>query len=129
MSPTVKNRKRALLLGSLALAGVLCIYYIFDPAEAGWMPRCLFLTLTGWECPGCGSQRMLHSILHLDLEGAWRANPFFLCALPPLVVMGWVELFRERYPRLHSRVNSTLSVMVWSILLIGWTLFRNLFAA
>ena len=36
---------------------VMCfIFYTLDPSECRVFPRCPFLTLTGWECPGCGNR-------------------------------------------------------------------------
>src|SRR5690606_2629375 len=50
------------------LAGVLAVvgfYGLVDPAT-GILPSCPFYTLTHWYCPGCGSQRALHALLHGD---------------------------------------------------------------
>ena len=41
-------------------------------------PKCLFFSLTGLQCPGCGSQRALHSLLHLDLVAALRYNAYMV---------------------------------------------------
>lgn len=46
-----------------------------NPTQPGnVLPHCPFKTLTGWDCPGCGSTRMLYAILHCDLAGASVAS-------------------------------------------------------
>ena len=53
--------RRSLII-ILAVAALLVfgfIYYALDPSQSGVFPRCTFLTLTGYKCPGCGSQRSM----------------------------------------------------------------------
>src|SRR5262249_54250436 len=71
-------------LGSgVALAWVL---YRFDPARSGFYPRCLFHEWTGLSCPGCGSLRALHQLLHGRVAAAFALNPLLIAALPWLGV-------------------------------------------
>lgn len=108
----------------VVLIGVL--YFIFDPADSALAPKCIFHSLTGWDCPGCGSQRMLHALLHGDLRGAWHANAFLLCASPLLALMIFSALFRTRLPRLYNILNSVPSIIIVSASLTAWTILRNL---
>lgn len=61
--------------------GVL-ILIAFSPSKAGWFPPCPFHSLTGLYCPGCGSLRALHLLLHGQIAGAFRMNPLLLFSLP-----------------------------------------------
>jgi hypothetical protein len=63
--------RRSALIAGIA-AGI--VLYFFDPATTAWFPVCPFRALTGWNCPGCGSLRALHALLHLDIGSALRAN-------------------------------------------------------
>lgn len=110
----------------LAVVAGAALYFIFDPADSALAPKCMFHAITGWDCAGCGSQRMLHALLHGDLAGAWRANPFLLCVLPLVAVMGWAAMFRERCPRLYLRVNSVPVIAGTGIGILLWTVIRNL---
>lgn len=67
-----------MLLIAVAAAGVLV--YLFDPARYALFPKCPVYTLTGYYCPGCGSQRALHHLLHLDLQGTIAHNLLFIPA-------------------------------------------------
>ena len=57
----------------------------FDPATSGAFPPCPLLYLTGWYCPGCGSLRALHQLLHGNLAAAWALNPLTVVLLPFIV--------------------------------------------
>ena len=43
---------------------------------------CIFSGLTGFYCAGCGTGRMLHSLLQLDFVSAFAYNPFMMVFLP-----------------------------------------------
>ena len=67
--------------GALLAAGLLGVYFFLDP-EQHFFPKCPFLWLSGWKCPGCGSQRAVHHLLHGDVTEALRVNFLFVLALP-----------------------------------------------
>lgn len=69
--------KLGLLLG---IIGVAVLFFVLDPNKHELFPRCLFHSLTGAHCPGCGSQRALHSLLHFDIVGVVSYNFLFLPA-------------------------------------------------
>lgn len=98
--------KTALIVGGAtaalcALALLIFYYYSHDPASAP-SPKCMFKALTGWDCPGCGSQRALHAVLHGDFKAAWSFNPFVFFATPAAIFYIIVEGSRRRWPRLHA---------------------------
>ncbi len=115
------------LLLLIVTAGVLAwAYYRFDPIEAGWMPRCIWKVATGTDCPGCGSQRMAHAIMHGDLEGAWHANAYALCTLPVILFLIVLEFSRDRYPKLYARVHHKAVILTLAFTVIAWWILRNL---
>lgn len=98
-------QQRAPLLGLLALlAGAFAMLYFFNPAASSVFPPCPLRYLTGWYCPGCGSLRALHQLLHGNLRAAWALNPLTVLLLPFLTygTASYVSLqLRGRYlPRL-----------------------------
>lgn len=90
------------------------------------MPKCPWYALTGWKCPGCGSQRMIHALLHGDLAAAWTHNAFLLCSLPLIAALGVIEADRRRWPRLYARLFRLPLYIAILLLLLAWTLLRNL---
>jgi hypothetical protein len=71
-----------LVTGVLALGGL--VFYLADPAASKLFWNCPFHWLTGWYCPGCGTQRALHALLHGRFKEA-----IFLNALGVFVVLPW----------------------------------------
>ncbi len=69
---------------SIAAAGAAALAALFflDPARGGIFPPCPFRALTGYLCPGCGTLRALHQLLHGHVTTALRLNPLSVSALP-----------------------------------------------
>lgn len=111
---------------AVALLTVAVLYFIFDPAESAWAPKCAFRSLTGWECPGCGAQRMLHHLLHGEFAAAWEANPFLICMIPVLCAMVLAAAERTRWPRFYMYMNSLPVIIGVCVLLVGWSVLRNI---
>ncbi len=121
------KRRNAYILVGVAVAAVCAVYFAVDPAASRFVPKCLFHELTGWQCPGCGSQRMLHALLHGDIVAAWHHNAVLLLLLPLLAPLLWLELNRTRHPRLYMRVHSVSVALTAVSLLVAWWIFRNIF--
>ena len=74
--PSLRNRKGSVLpvvisvAAAIVLTAAIFLYSEFDPAGSVFWPKCPFHLLTGLECPGCGSQRAVHSLLNGDLLSA-----------------------------------------------------------
>ena len=83
-------------VAAVALAGAWVVY-TFAPASYGFYPRCPFHLLTGLQCPGCGSTRALHQLLHGNVGAAFRLNPM-LFALIPLALFSAPSFLRGRTP-------------------------------
>ena len=79
------NRPLTVALIWLSLAAGTIYLFIFEPGKSGLFLRCPFRALTGFLCPGCGSTRGLHHLLHGDVVGAFQMNPLFVLALPFLL--------------------------------------------
>ena len=80
-------------IGALLAVALLGIYFLLDP-EQHFFPKCPFLWLTGWKCPGCGSQRAVHQLLHGNIPEALQLNFLFVVALP-YVLLGLTLEYTE----------------------------------
>src|SRR6266446_10007644 len=67
-----------------AILGSAVILFLFNPAQSGFYPVCLFHQSTGLLCPGCGSLRALHQLLHGHLVAAVHLNALLVLSLPPV---------------------------------------------
>lgn len=75
-----------------AVIGVFCIaaavaLYVWNPAKHAAFPPCPFHYLTGLYCPGCGSLRALHGLLHGRLVEAISLNPLMVLSIPVVGIM------------------------------------------
>ena len=75
----------ALAASCAALAAGARYLYLFDPARGGGYVPCPFRLLTALECPGCGTLRGLHQLLHGHPWAAFKLNPLVVVLLPALV--------------------------------------------
>ncbi len=64
----------AVVLVTLAAAAA---GYAAVAVRRGWGLPCLFRTLTGWLCPGCGMTHAAVALLRLDFRGAFACNALF----------------------------------------------------
>lgn len=110
---------------AIALFFVLAYYYSHDPAEGG-APQCLFRRLTGLDCPGCGSQRALHALLHGEIGKAWRFNPFVFFAVPVIVFYTYAEAVRRRRPKLYAAAVNPYLLSALLLAVLVFTVVRNL---
>ena len=75
--------RRTLALVALgAFGAVLAVLVVVDPRTAWFAPRCPFRFVTGLFCPGCGTGRALHALVHGDLAAAARLNVLAVAAIP-----------------------------------------------
>jgi hypothetical protein len=73
-------------LERIAIAGGLTalstILFAFNPAVSVFYPPCPFHFLTGFYCPGCGTLRALHQLLHGNLLAAMKLNVLTVILVP-----------------------------------------------
>lgn len=109
----------------IAIVVAVAFYAIHDPAADGMAPRCLFRTLTGWDCPGCGFQRALHAALHGDIASAWHYNPFVFFALPLALLYGLVEYMPGRFRSLRRLLLNPFALAAVAASIAAWWILRN----
>lgn len=111
---------RRAALGAAGL-GVLVLLFVRDPAVPGLFPPCPFHAVTGLHCPGCGSLRAAHCLLHGQLTDAFGWNALFVVALPLLVALRLVR--RWAYQPWVAWTAFTVLMGYWVLRNIpGWPL-------
>jgi hypothetical protein len=108
---------------ALGVAG-LAFLYSFAPEKYAFYPQCPFFVLTGLACPGCGTLRALHELLHGNLSAAFHLNSLLIVLLPVLslaAVVYFTNPFRAREVLMRP-------VWLWALIGIGivFGIVRNL---
>ena len=123
---TARRKAVGVILIALAALFAIYIYATFDP-ETTPFPKCPFLWATGLKCPGCGSQRALHQLLHLRVGAAFGYNACLILFIPILLFLSSAELLRDKAPRYYRA--SRHPALGWTLLalLLLWWILRNIF--
>ncbi len=98
----------------------------FSPEEPGHYPSCPFLLISGLYCPGCGSLRATHAMLHGDFGTAFDRNPLAVVLLP-IVLVSWVA-WGLRLLGFNAWHPSRVPVgWIWGllVLVLGFWIARN----
>lgn len=125
----MKGRKRTWYIIALIIGGVAAavIYGLFDPTEYAFFPKCPFLLLTGGlRCPGCGSQRALHSLLHLEFKEAFLYNPLIIISIPFIILLCTASLCKESHPHFYNTLNNSIVSRSLLVIVIVWWILRNI---
>ncbi|OBJ06577.1 DUF2752 domain-containing protein [Mycobacterium colombiense] len=99
-----------------------------DPTTPhGPLPVCPTKALLGIDCPGCGSLRMVYSLMHGNLLAAARFNALGLAAV---VLLLWTY-FAWTYGRLVGRrirgwQHGRWAAVVTLSLVLAWFVVRNI---
>jgi hypothetical protein len=125
LNEIVSRRLTALLIW-LTLAVGATYLFIFEPGKTGFFPACPFRALTGFTCPGCGSTRGLHRLLHGDVVGAFEFNPLMVVALPFLLyaLVRYTNAAWRGQPLKRHQLNGKY---IWALLvvIVSFWVFRN----
>lgn len=109
---------------------VATYYYNNDPEAAkgeGFFPRCFFNLATGLHCPGCGSQRATHDLLHLRIGQALQHN-VIIVILAILLLSKVYAVFTKKYaPHYYYNLGhkSYFTYGVLGVVILYWIL-RNI---
>lgn len=115
-----------LVTGVLILGAVL--FFFANPASSRLFWRCPFHAITGFDCPGCGTQRAIHALLHGNFKEAMFLNALAVFIIFPLALWAYIAFALnafgiERIPRPPLTERTLLWLVILAIL---FGLLRNL---
>lgn len=124
--PVPLQRYSTIAAVTLLGIGAAVVLRNIDPNVAGGpLPGCPFYALTGFYCPGCGSTRCLHALVHFDLANAMAMNPMLVISLLPLLI-----LMLHGADALPSALRPLARIFArplpWLFVLVGYAIARNL---
>jgi len=116
------------LVVATSAACVCAAVWIGDPTTpGGLLPVCPTKALLGIDCPGCGTARMLYSLMHGNVAAAVGFNALGLVAIGLLV---WAYLAwtygRVVGRRIRSWQHHRWSAVVTLALVSAWFVVRNI---
>ncbi len=115
----------AIVLGATAL-GAGAVVFFFNPSTHGFYPICLFHTLTGWNCPGCGGTRAAYALLHGNIALALKDNALFVVVLTAAGARGsWFAIRQLRQQPVGEFLPAKF-LWVWLAAAAVFTVLRNL---
>jgi len=114
----------AVILSLMGGAGL--VLFFFEPGRYSFYPRCALHQATGWLCPGCGSLRALHQLLHGNVVAALHLNVLFVFSLLPFLGLGARSVARKLGGQPDSLVLRP--ALLWGALaiLLLFGILRNL---
>lgn len=129
---TIDKRTRQLASVTLVWIGIAAgatFLFLFNPSSPSnqfFFPVCPFRALTGFSCPGCGSTRGLHRLLHGDVVAAFEFNPLLVVALPFLLyaLVCFTTAAVTGRPIKGNRLNAKYIWMLFVVIMSFWV-FRN----
>jgi hypothetical protein len=80
-----RKARTVILIMACALAAVPV--YLFDPVEVCVFPPCPVHWIFRVYCPGCGTLRAFHNMLHGRIAEGFRMNPGMIVLLPVLLCL------------------------------------------
>ncbi|MEI6062620.1 MAG: DUF2752 domain-containing protein [Bacteroidota bacterium] len=124
----IVSKSYKFLPGFLFFAVLIVLYYLFDPVGQIWFPKCPFYLLTGYKCPGCGSQRAVHYLLHFNIADAFRQNALLVVSLPYITLAFLFDYagLKVRWPEARKFLFGFNAILILLVIVISWWVIRNL---
>jgi hypothetical protein len=117
------SKKRYLILIGVLLFLTVPLYFWFNPSGQLIFPKCPIYQYLGVYCSGCGSQRAIHDLLHLNFLEAISHNVL----LVPAIILILIEFcMRYFYPKKKSLLYYRKAPFIVLIVIVIFTILRNI---
>ena len=114
-------------LTTLGAAAVVVATAAVAPGITRYVPPCPVHSMTGLDCPGCGTTRAVLALTRGDVAAAFGHNVFMVASLPLLAVV-WVCWYRasRRGDDLAAVLRSPVPLAIWAGVGVAFAVARNL---
>ena len=123
-----KNKRQiiAFTFTGIVILGVL--YLLYNVENERLVLSCMFQKLTGYQCPGCGTQRSIQSLLHLEIRQGILYNPILVVAIPFVIIFVYLEQLngKKRFPKLNRQISGKYSIISVSVIIMAYWILRNI---
>jgi Protein of unknown function (DUF2752) len=106
---------------------LIFLYRKFNPSENIYFPQCPTYKYLHFKCPGCGSQRAVHQLLHGNIWKAMEYNLMLVIAIPYLMI-GFIfnqNALQVRYPKIRKFLFGRNAIIIILGLIAGYMVYRN----
>ena len=122
-----KTKIALVIFLTLIVVGVLSLYFIWDPLERDIFPKCPLYSFTGLYCPGCGSQRALHQMVHGNIIQGIRYNYLLPLLIVVLIYQGFISVMNKVFHKsYYNMFHSSLAVKILLVIILLFWILRNL---
>jgi len=126
----VNFRKIITWVSLFVLFLILAFFYRkYNPEGNVLFPKCPFKEITGFKCPGCGSQRAIHHLLNFDVLAATRENVILVISIPYILLGVFFDSVKTPTPAMlkaRKFLFGQKAIMVILLIIIGFWILRNL---
>lgn len=128
MLPVISKKNLKWSIVSLFLILLAVLYGVYHPSDHSYFPKCPFREITGYLCPGCGSQRAIHYLLNGDVMSAIKENGLLVLSIP-YVLMGFT-IDAVKHPSVlvlkwRKRLFGQTAIFIVLGIVIGFWILRN----
>ncbi len=116
------NKRKVIIISILLV--ILTVIVLFDIFEVIGLP-CFFKEYLNIWCPGCGTTRMIRSILHFEFYQAFRYNPLVFILLFPFGGVILAEFIYFIKNKKLFNISNKIYIILAIVIFLYWIL-RNI---
>ncbi|MCQ2974696.1 MAG: DUF2752 domain-containing protein [Bacteroidales bacterium] len=114
----------------IILSVFIYLFSFYDPEKYNFFPKCLFYSITGYKCPGCGIQRAIHHIFIGDFVEAFKYNSLAFFAIPYVLLLisfKNIPYLYNKFPKFTNNLSNNKACLIIFIIIVLFWIFRNIF--
>ena len=122
------NRLKKVIKINTGMFLLFILYYLFNHYTGIYIP-CIFYTITGLRCPGCGITHCLFELVHFHFKEAFNYNQLVFIYLPFIVCYYFYKTYLYLYHRKDQilvKIPNYLRIGIL-VLTILFGILRNIF--
>lgn len=125
----VSNRFLKWSIAIITVIILAILYRTYNPNGNIYFPKCPFRELTGYKCPGCGSQRAIHYLLNFNILNAIKENTILVLSIPYILtgmVFDLIKQPNDKTLKWRKRLFGQKAIVIILIIIIAFWILRNI---
>lgn len=119
--------KQKITVNAILVLGLLLILSVYYFVAEEYALSCPFKKMTGLDCPGCGSQRAFHELMHFRIKSAFQYNQLLVLSIPYFLVLLFFSIFdlKSTFPKIYNFFFGNKTILFLLIVLLLFFVWRN----